>query len=286
MTDLNGSNVNKPIDADAERMLREAELLKKSSGSFAAAAKKKYDQSGIGKMQKDVTEMHRTFNHVVQAGAWVYEHVGKPLLSVAEPVLGWAWRGYANLWNKAAYKKDEYGDRQFQKKRAGMFLTATFAAVALLPAIAGGVTEFAWDAGLMAASYQTETMYLNNSQEIVPEKDIHSVQGCHTLPCTDQNSVYFRIKPTLMHQLWSLYDNGNMFFPDFVAASVPPSPSKCDVTYYGYRFKLFTRYLNMYPTMLKASCQPIGLHAGGPDAQEGAQLTPLPVAPIQQLHMN
>ena len=114
--------------------------------------------------------MHRTFNHVAQAGAWVYTHIAKPLLSVAEPVLGWAWRGYGNLWHKAAYAKDEYGEPQFRKKRAGMFLTATFAAVALAPAIIGGVTEFAWDAGLMAASYKTETVYLNNSQEIVPEQ--------------------------------------------------------------------------------------------------------------------
>ena len=47
---------------------------------------------------------------------------------------------------------------------------------------------------------------------------------------------------------------------------------------------LFTRYLNMYPTMLKASCQPIGLDAGSAALHDGSKVVPIIAkpAPAQQ----
>ena len=159
------------------------------------------------------------------------------------------------VWEKVVYYDDQFGNRLFSKTRAGMFLTISivFAWFVFIPAVA-----FLYDLGLYLATVKTdEIVYLTNSQEILPEENIHSVQGCHALPCTDKNSIYFRIRATYFNEAWSLAHGRGLFFPDYVAASVPLSISRCTITSYGVRVKLIMRGMDIYPDLLRTECAPL-----------------------------
>jgi hypothetical protein len=150
---------------------------------------------------------------------------------------------------------DKFGNRLFSKRRAGLMLLATAAVLwfALLPTLG-----FLFDLGLYFATAKVdEVVYLTNSQEIVPEENIHSVQGCHDLPCNDNNSIYFRIRSTPFNQAWSILHGHGVFFPDYVAAAVPLSVSKCTITSYGVRLKLFMRGMEVYPDVVSTVCEPL-----------------------------
>ncbi len=142
-----------------------------------------------------------------------------------------------------------------RRPRAGVFLTASlvFAWFILVPALV-----FLFDVGLYLATVRKdEVVYLTNSQEIIPEENVHSVQGCHSLPCTDENSVYFRIRGTLFNEAWSLVHGHGIFYPDYIAAAVPLSISKCTITTYGLRIKLVMRGMDIYPDVLQTECAPL-----------------------------
>jgi hypothetical protein len=102
-----------------------------------------------------------------------------------------------------------------------------------------------------------EQVYLTNSQEIVPGENEHSVQGCHALPCTDDNSVYYRIRASNFNEAWSVLHGRGLFYPDFVAAAVPVSISRCNITSYGLRIKFLMRGLDIYPDLLRTECTPL-----------------------------
>jgi len=117
---------------------------------------------------------------------------------------------------------------------------------------------FLYDLGLYLVTVKhDEVVYLTNSQEILPDENVHSVQGCHELPCTDKNSFYFRIRATLFNEVWSVVHGRGLFFPDYVAASVPLSISQCTITSYGVRLKLIMRGMDIYPDLLKTECSPM-----------------------------
>jgi hypothetical protein len=128
----------------------------------------------------------------------------------------------------------------------------------MTPALLGLGLELVWDAGRMATSYRSgQTWYLGRSQELDPEGNVFSAQGCESVTCTDQTSIYFRIKPSLAHHVWSLLHNGNIFFPDFVAAAIQNDVNKCTVTGYGSRLKFFVRNWDIYPQILSVECVPV-----------------------------
>jgi hypothetical protein len=55
-----------------------------------------------------------------------------------------------------------------------------------------------------------------------------------------------------------------LFFPDYVAASVPLSISECKITSYGVRVKIFMRGMDIYPDLLQTECTPLqGFESGG-----------------------
>lgn len=99
-----------------------------------------------------------------------------------------------------------------------------------------------------------DTIYLNGKNEIDPKGDIWSVGGCEEKPnCTAEDAVSFRIKPSLMHQAWSLSTGRGPFLSDYVAVAVPNVPSKCEVTSYGMRWRI-SKWFNSYPILLEAQC--------------------------------
>jgi hypothetical protein len=168
----------------------------------------------------------------------------------------WLWRLFRLLWDKTVYREDEYRNRLFSKRRAGVFLlvAAVFAWYVAVP-----TAVFLFDVALyLATAKRNEIVYLTNSQEILPQENEHSVQGCHELPCTDENSIYYRIRATYFNEAWSIFNGRGLFFPDYVAAAVPVSISSCRITSYGLRVKLLMRGFDMYPDLLAAECTPVG----------------------------
>jgi hypothetical protein len=243
----------------SDSLLDKMKRLNDSVNSNSFNRQKTHDQSRIGRMQDDVTKLHRFWLQFTFACWWVWTRILFPIFRFMSKPMRWAFYAYRHLWSIVVYTQDKYGALVFSKMRAGMFLTATVIILYMMPVIA----NLTYDTTMFAATVDyDEEVYLTNSQEIIPESDIHSVQGCNKLPCTDDNSIYYRVNPSLFNHIWSFITNKNWFFPDYVAAAVPPGVSKCKITSYGIRIKLLIRNADIYPDLLQASCQPINTEIG------------------------
>lgn len=240
------------------------ERIRESVAKQRESSARKTETSTAGRIRSDVTKAHWFALQVGMAAHWMYRHVLRPV----SRVLWWPakrlWGAYRRLWDRVVYVRF-HDTRRFSKTRAGLLLTATlgFFYVPILnisPFL--GTVEFTTDAGLYLFTAHHEQIYLTNTHEIDPEGNMFSVQGGHQLPITDQDSIYFRVRPVLFHQLWSITHHSwrggpPFFFPDYVAAAVPPGVSYCSATSYGIRWKWFMRNADWYPDLLAASCVPL-----------------------------
>lgn len=200
---------------------------------------------------KDVRAFALLMQFFVQLFAgfvWFWENVLRPLTTnILWRPFSWAFGKYRKLWDRVVYLKTGH----FSYPRAGLMVTASlFALYVLFP-----VLQFTRDATAFAITAKHETVYLNRSQEIYPDLDIHSVSGCSELPCTDENAIYWRVRPHYFHQVWSIMVGKGLFYPDYVAGAVPNTTSKCEIFTYGMRQPLFTRYFGMYPDILSVKCE-------------------------------
>ena len=233
----------------------EVEALKKKVADRAFERDKVHSRSWTGRTQHDLTALHKFLFQLVQAITWIYLSILRPVARILLKPVRWIWHLFRLLWDKAVYYEDAFQNRLFSKTRAGIFLaiSAVFAWFVFVPAIV-----FICHAILYFATVKRdEIVYLTNSQEILPHENEHSVQGCHAIPCTDQNSIYFRIRATNFNEVWSIMQGHGLFFPDYVAASVPVAVSRCKITSYGLRIKLLMRGLDIYPDLLQTECSPL-----------------------------
>lgn len=220
----------------------------------------KSDAASFGTQRRnDISSLQRFLTQIGAACLWIYDSILRPVAGIVLVPARILWRWYRLLWEKAVYVEDRFKNRLFSKSRAGIFLAASlvFAWYIFIPALV-----FGYDVALYFLTVKKdEVVYLTNSQEIIPEENVHSIQGCHDLPCTDENSVYFRIRATYFNEAWSLVHGHGLFFPDYVAAAVPLSISRCVITSYGVRMKFVMRGMDIYPDVLKTECEP--LQTGG-----------------------
>lgn len=166
---------------------------------------------------------------------------------------------FMKVWDKFAYKTDqETGELIFSRKRGAGVILSFLAGLYFLVSIAG----FVWDVTLyMTTARIDEIVYLSNAQEILPDDNIFSVQGCNiindaeTISCSVEESLYFRINPNLFSQVWSYIVKGDFFYPDYVAAPIAPGWSRCVITSYGFRLKTLVRRFEIYPELLDANCE-------------------------------
>lgn len=237
-------------------LLRKAQKLKERSDAAKKTMNRKYKNSAAGKAQRHLEDMRETYTVVTGTVGWIYNNVIEPFIK--HRWVGAPFRLYADIWHAYAYVEDKDGDEVFSKRRGGTMVLATLVFLWLLPSIVAGTVEFAVDTSRMATSWkEKEIWYLGKSQEIDPAGNVFSAQGCGSIQCSDQTSIYFRIKPSLAHHLWSLYTNGNIFFPDFVAAGIQNDINKCTVTGYGVRWKFLVRNWDVYPQILSVDCVPL-----------------------------
>jgi hypothetical protein len=233
----------------------EIEKLKAKIDDNAYRTAKTEAASFQARRRGDVAAMNRFVAQLLLACHWIYQNILGPAGRFLSIPVRYLFRGYRWLWDKVVYRQDQYKNRLFSKTRAGLLLTASlvFAWFILVPLLG-----FLFDAGVYLATVRKdEVVYLTNSQEIIPEENVHSVQGCHSLPCTDENSVYFRIRASLFNEAWSLVHGRGLFYPDYIAAAVPLSISKCTITTYGIRMKLLMRGMDVYPDVLQTECTPL-----------------------------
>ena len=238
----------------SDDLREEVEKLKKKIDSRAYQDRKEEAGSWTHRTRDDLSALQSFLAAIGGFLRGLWEVVLPTGLGIAR-VTPWLWRPVRALWNRLVYIEDEYKNRRLSKRRAAGFVAASFvfAWFILIPLL-----EFVFDVGLYFATVKhDEVVYLTNSQEIIPEDNVHSVQGCYDLPCTDENSFYFRIRATLFNEVWSVVHGRGLFFPDYVAASVPLSISQCTITSYGLRLKLIMRGVDIYPDLLKTECTPM-----------------------------
>lgn len=152
---------------------------------------------------------------------------------------------YKALWVKLTHNKYD----EFVYKRGIAMVAGTLATMVIIPTLLWLVLQ----TGYFWATYKKETIYLNHSEEIYPDDNIWGVRGCHTQYCDSDSSLYFRIKPSIFHHLWSLGHNGRIFLPDTIGSSVPTGLTQCEVVSYGVRMRM-TMLFNIYPNILKITC--------------------------------
>jgi hypothetical protein len=201
--------------------------------------------AAIKQRSNPVGRMHFIYQLASGVG-WVWVNLLRPVLRPASRGLMAVIRGYRRLWDRHTRGRDG----RFSTTRAGVVLTATAVFLFILPGLLG----FGLDLALFAATVSQETVWLTQSQEIYPEDDVHSVKGCESRECSPESTIYFRIQPSLLNHLWSLIERGDLFYPDYIAAAVPPGLSECSIIRYGVRIKPLMRRFDLYQQILDARC--------------------------------
>ena len=243
-------------DSDSSRLLRDAERLKRTVEATEDEIRRTHKKTAAASVGRHVTSMHDAGLRAFAGARWLWSDVLVPIAT--HRWVGAVFRWYGRLWRKVAYRRDADGDPQLSKSRASAMVAGTLVALWFLPAFVAGTLGFVWDLGWMATTYRSnETWYLGKSEELDYINNVFSAQGCASVNCTDQTSIYFRIEPSLAHHLWSLVRNRNIFFPEFVAAGIQNDVNKCHVSAYGARWKLLVRNWGMYPQILSVECVPV-----------------------------
>jgi hypothetical protein len=241
-------------------LLDEVRRLKEKIDARGHQSRKEEAAAWTQRTREDISALQSLLSAIAGFFVWICRRI-LPLSRAAVVPAVWLWCLLRALWNRFVYIEDEFKNRRLSKRRAAIFSVAglVFAWYVFVP-----VLVLLLDVALyLATAKRDEVVYLTNSQEIIPEDNVHSVQGCHQLPCTDENSFYFRIRATLFNEIWSVVHGRGLFFPDYVAASVPLSISECKITSYGVRVKIFMRGMDIYPDLLQTECTPLGNDSGG-----------------------
>ena len=234
--------MNERID-DILKQLSEEDRIRKESADNSLSGKGKQKIKAIGILTTTAIALSQL--------VWRFIYpIYAVLYFIAIDII---WKIYGPVWNKFAYMPDG----SFSKVRGSVTLLASIIGAWALY----GFMFFAADVVLYAFTARVdEVVYLSNAQEIIPEDNIHSVQGCEVetageeFSCTADKSLYFRIDPDTFSTVWSLLSNGTLFYSDYVAATVAPGWEKCTITSYGFRMKVFLRGFDIYPKLLSANC--------------------------------
>lgn len=246
----------KPRD-EAEALLDGIDKTLSDFKTKAFEAKKAYDQSNIGRAQREWSALGRFWAQFLHSCGWIYRRLIAPVTWRIYRGLRWLFARYRALWERCVYRRDAYGDREFSKARGGIMILSSIAVCYLIYGIAAVAATVPW---YLATVRRDEQLYLSNSQNlsssVTGNHEVHEVYGCETLPCTDQNTVTFRVRATWFNEVWSVLHHGSLFYPGYVAAAVSPVVNRCIITSYGIRKKFLVRSWELYPDMIQVECTP------------------------------
>lgn len=226
------------------------EVLKRINTSTVKLRQKEANSfAGKFGMYKDSTV--KFWSQVWAGSKWIYTWTLKPVVKFLSKPASWVARKYMDIWFWWVYDVNQYDVKKFVAWKAGVMLIAT--ALVFWQGL-----HFGWDASMYALTAEKHVSYLNNSQEVTESSNIHAVRGCDEKPgCSNLEAIYYRADPDLFNQFWSVINHGTLFFPDFVAAAVPPTTHKCTVYTYGFRWKWLVRW-DVYPEILHVyGCEPV-----------------------------
>lgn len=212
----------------------------------------------LGKTKSRLGFLQSFWAQVVSSALMIWRSFLAPIWNIVYWLgIGFLWRNYRKIWDRFAYTTVD-GQRVFSRKRGAYTLLGTF----LTLWFAVSIASFTWHVTLYLTTARVdEVVYLSNAQEISPEENLFSVQGCEatvtteTFSCSEDESLYFRIGPTEFAQVWSILTRGNFFYPDYIAAPIAPGWQKCVITSYGFRMKTMIRRWEIYPELLSARCE-------------------------------
>ncbi|MFX4299994.1 hypothetical protein [Pseudosulfitobacter pseudonitzschiae] len=176
--------------------------------------------------------------------------------------LGWIGRQIARIWRwylRAIWNRFARNDAgRITQKRAAATFAATIFALYMIPAMLGLVFQVT----LMATTMKREQVYLTQSEEINPDMELFNVRGNTKPVSTPENALYYRVRPTLAHQIHSYAVYQTPFYAEDIA-SIAPGLNRCEVLSYGFRMRLLVRGWGIYPDMLWSSCTPVNVPEDG-----------------------
>lgn len=247
-------------------LLKRMERLKKNADRGQKNASDAHDNvyakgvDGLREAGQGLKTLGILINRMKDVGLYYWEKAA-PAREVVGNMTGWFTRFYRDkIWNRYAYEKNEKDEPVFSKKRAGIVLTATFAAVALAPAIIGGTVDTGVDVAKMALTTREESVYLHTPN--AHGDDSYSVKGCKTKgKCEPEDVVYYNVESSLMKHLYTAYNRiakgewPSLYIPKNIIGVIPPGDTnKCAVKIYGAYYADAWKQLNVYPDLLDVSC--------------------------------
>jgi hypothetical protein len=187
----------------------------------------------------------------IQGLVWFFQNVLYWPWSVGRRFVLWACKRYYALWRWVVIGKDGYSS----KPRAGMMVTATVLASAFAIPFTISMAELAGDTFMYTVFGEEEVVFLHNTH-LSEKGKTHTIDGSFTYPSSPDTSLYYVVEDDVFSNIWSIAKHGRLFYPDSVASSVPPVPSRCKIVSFGVRQKFFVQRLQIYPQMLYATCCP------------------------------
>lgn len=230
------------LSRQTQRGLERATALQ--SDPYATAAK------GLRQAMKGISWAQKFGARAGAMGRFLWESVGRPVWTVLDPVVGWLARFYARKVWPHAYRTEEDGSKSFSPKRAGIVLTATFAAAAaVLPA-----AQLAFEAGQMAVTMRDKVVYLHTVND--HDDGTYSIKGCDKLAvCDTDDADYYNVESSLAKHIWSLFNKGSLYIPRRIVGTVAPDGNnKCDIKIYAAYYEKAMQNLDIYPQLLDIKC--------------------------------
>lgn len=217
--------------------------------------------SAINKTKNFFNPFHYFWVQNTSSALYIWNKFLRPVWNFLYSIgVGFFWRQFRKIWDKFAFSEID-GKKVFSKKKGAAVLLVVGFFLYFMVNILGILCHTTL---YMTTGRVDEVVYLSNAQEVDPENNIFSVQGCEYIAnadtnfsCSEEESLYFRIEPSEFAQVWSLLTKGSMFYPDYVAAPIAPGWQQCTITSYGFRIKTMIRRFEIYPELLQARCGPI-----------------------------
>ena len=218
-----GSPMTEKPRNDADALLDGIDKTLSDFKTRAYEAKKAYDQSDVGRAHRELTALGRFWSQFVHSCGWIYMQLIAPITWRIYRAIRWAFARYRALVGALRLRQGclrrsgiQQGARRDDDPRDDCRLLRRLLASPRSPGPCPGTC---------ATVRHDEQLYLSNSQNLSGQADgheIHEVYGCETLPCTDQNTVTFRVRATWFNEVWSVLHHGALFYPGYVAAAVNP----------------------------------------------------------------
>jgi len=268
---------NKNIDDETLRRLKRLEQAAARGSQNADKATEDPNAGaaiGIREALYGLSWLGKAFHRAAQMGQFVWDNVGKPVWRFMEPAVGGIYRFYRdNIW-PMAYTTNAEGEKVFSPKKAGVVLTATFMAAAMLVPTA----NLAYEGMMMGTTMRTQTVYLHTVND--HNDGSYSIKGCDNLTqCETKDSAYYNVDTSIARHLWSLFNKGSLFVPRRLVGTVAPDGNnRCEIKVYGAYYEKFMQNFENYPELLDITCVRVD-NQGNPI---GPAVTPATAPAIQQ----